>query len=340
MKILNVRNSHEALSRALQLLDKEGIRRDSRNGPVLIGPSVTTIYSHPTEKVVFFPERDSNIFFLVAEALWMLAGRNDLAPVRRYVSTFGNFSDDGISLNGAYGFRWRKAFDRDQLSIIIRRLKENPDDRRCVLQMWDTRLDLDIKSVDVCCNLTATFQRNISGSLDMTVFCRSNDILWGAYFANAFHFGMLLEYVALGIGCLVGTYTQISVNWHGYLNTLDSVKNVRPDKMNFVESPYANGAFKIIPMTGTIEEVDNQIKELLYEADNGFTNEITIKNSWMQMTYNVLKAHHIYKNKGKFFALESLFEDSQGSDWEMAAGQWLMRRKDMSDIQSGNMEHP
>jgi len=84
MRILDVTNVHDALPRALKLLDVEGVQRGSRNGPVLIGPSVTTIYNRPTDRVIFWPQRDANPFFHLYESLWMLAGRRDVAGPARY----------------------------------------------------------------------------------------------------------------------------------------------------------------------------------------------------------------------------------------------------------------
>src|SRR5690606_25596877 len=106
MIVLDVRNAHEALPIAVQYLQDHGIRRQSRNGPVLLSDEpVTTSYSQPTERCVFYQDRDYNVFFNVYEALWMLAGMNDVKPLLRYVKSFGDFSDDGLHLNGAYGHR-------------------------------------------------------------------------------------------------------------------------------------------------------------------------------------------------------------------------------------------
>src|SRR5690606_5311325 len=158
-------------------------------------------------RVLFNPERDCNPFFHLFEAMWMLAGRNDLAPLQYFVSTFGQFSDDGKTLNGAYGYRWRNAesshevinedygglgtvpgieVDRvDQLNVIIEELRKNPDSRRCVLQMWNVQDDLMkiSKSADVCCNTNCYFLIT-DGKLDMTVCNRSNDMVLGMLGAN------------------------------------------------------------------------------------------------------------------------------------------------------------
>ena len=113
MKVLSVRNVHEALPRALKLLQQQGIERPSRNGPVLQAPwPVTTVYQNPLERVVFWPERDANPFFHLYESLWMLAGRNDIAPLTRYAKNMANYSDDGETQHGAYGIGGEKRMPR------------------------------------------------------------------------------------------------------------------------------------------------------------------------------------------------------------------------------------
>ncbi len=156
------------------------IKTPSRNGPVIQIPEpVIVTYTNPRERVLFNSARDCNPFFHLYESLWMLAGRNDVAPLKYYVSTIDLFSDDGETFNGAYGYRWRQAIcgksvtfknketgkkkefrqGVDQLNILIEHLKNNPTSRRAVLQMWNVENDL-LKidsSKDVCCNLSVMF---------------------------------------------------------------------------------------------------------------------------------------------------------------------------------------
>lgn len=343
MRVLQVRNVHEGLPRGLQLLDQIGIKRDSRNGPVIVAPyPVTTVYGCPNEKVIFWPERNANPFFHLYESLWMLAGRNDVAPLERYVKNSINYSDDGKTLHGAYGYRWRREFTHfsrqagvksDQLEVIANRLKENPDDRRCILQMWDARIDLGKEGKDFPCNTIATFQRGFEGELNLTVFCRSNDIIWGCYGANAVQFGTLLEYMALWVGCPIGVYNQVSVNYHAYDNEVwKQVEKVRPDRVDFIENLYIDHRVHVVPMTGTVEEVDKYIETILRLADNGggSYDGNFMKNPWFQMVYTVLRAHTAYSvNKGeeKFEqASDVLKEGDQKADWIVASTEWLNRR--------------
>jgi hypothetical protein len=171
----------------------------------------------------------------------MLAGRNDVAFPAQFVKRMAEYSDDGETLFGAYGYRWRQHFGYDQLDWIVDELHHNPQSRRCVLAMWngmDTTQDSDVfipglrgardtdyisadlyvathGGKDVPCNTHAYFQMR-EGRLNLTVCNRSNDMLWGALGANAVHFSMLLMYVADRIGAPVGTYYQFSNNMHLY----------------------------------------------------------------------------------------------------------------------------
>lgn len=128
----------------------------SRNGNVLvIDEPVTVTYRQPEERVLFNQVRNANPFFHLYEALWMLSGRNDVGSIGWYVKQVKEYSDDGKTLNGAYGYRWRHhqtdiIDDRkgpdplmvDQLQFLVTHLKAQPDSRRAVLQMWNVEDDL------------------------------------------------------------------------------------------------------------------------------------------------------------------------------------------------------
>jgi thymidylate synthase len=351
MLVINTRNVQQVLPRALYTLFTEGVKRDSRNGPVLQHPTpVTTVYERPWERVIFWKERDANPFFHLYESLWMLAGRNDVAGPRRYADNMKNYSDDGETFHGAYGHRWRRAFatspsngaPADQLSIIAESLKKNPEDRRCVLQMWSSLRDLGGSGKDVPCNTMATFQIAPDGKLDLTLFCRSNDMVWGAYGANAVHFSFLLEYMAGWIGVPQGHLYQISVNWHGYVNVLDKVKALgngfhkyygigeTPGVVLRDNDPYSMDEVVSHSMfTDTsIEEVDRQINELLFRADHGYEiqGEWHTTNLFWENADRMMFAHHVYKTQKNVDAALHYLNDPK-SDWMKAGREWLERRR-------------
>lgn len=364
MKILEVRNVHEALPRAIQLLEQGGYERESRNGKVRQMPCpVTTIYRNPQERVIFWPQRDANPFFHLYESLWMLAGRRDVAGVKKYSTNMADYSDNGENFHGAYGHRWREHFalsymtsSFDQLATIAKALKKNPDDRRCVLQMWDPVADLGRIGKDFPCNLTATFQRDYEGRLDITVFCRSNDIIWGAYGANAVQFSMLQEYMALWIGCPIGVYRQVSVNWHAYQQVygpLVTAMSDSIDKMSYVYNPYEKWApidpVQFVPLSGDIDRVDDLINTLLECADTNHIHQGDPPDEpWAAVVLAMLRAHDHFRTKTgeeKYIAALRELDEIEGRiDWIVAGREWLLRRysnwKMRQGLLDGGLSHP
>src|SRR5690606_9539658 len=123
VRIIEARNVNVAYARVLNSAlgalfgeNNDWIRRSSRNGPVLEhrGP-VATVYEKPRERVMLNATRDANPFFHLMEALWMLAGRRDVAWINQFNSNIANYSDDGVVFHGAYGHRWRHYFGKDQI---------------------------------------------------------------------------------------------------------------------------------------------------------------------------------------------------------------------------------
>lgn len=341
MHLINVRNVHEALPEAIYKLYRIGIQRASRNGPVLVAPEpVTTLYQSPTERVIFWPERDANPFFHLFESLWMLGGRRDVAFVQQFASNMASYSDDKVNFHGAYGHRWRKAFGFDQLKRIAENLKRNPDDRRQVLGIWSPKMDLDAEQgsmLDLPCNLTAHFQVNVWGALDMTVFNRSNDIIWGCYGANAVHFSVLQEYMAARVGCPVGRYWQVSDNWHGYLSTLEPLRELQARARDpftarlLAHSPYEEGLVSPLPLLAEGEDPDVLDQDIEMFLDEGtkcmgyrtrFMRRVVLPMLHAWRAFKGLQAPERYDH-----ALDVLTQ-CHASDWRHAAVQWIGRRRD------------
>jgi len=350
MKVIHVRNVHQALPQALRLIDEEGVRRGSRNGAVrLIEPGpVVTVYERPWERVIFWPVRDANPALHLYESLWMLAGRQDLEPLLRYTKQFAEYSDDGQILQGAYGYRWRRTFGQDQLRVIIRRLTNYPNDRRCVLQVWDSDYDLDRETKDAPCNVTATFQRRSNGQLDMTVLCRSNDLVWGAYGANAVHWSMLLSYMAHEIGCTEGRYVQVSVNWHIYeewyqklldmprsssVQSDDGLRSIDPYSLELVQPTIFNNIVVRADhvYSNSNVPIDEWIGRILEDADGFPGVNFVDAPLWVRVYRDVLRAHRdwrMYDSSVRFTRPLATLQPYLGTDWGLAMSEWLQRRYD------------
>lgn len=324
MIVIEARNVNDALTTFCDVLAANGVRRGSRYGEVTYIPvPVTTHYMKPTERVLFSRERDANPFFHFFESLWMLAGRNDVAFPARFAANIASFSDDGKTFNGAYGHRWRGHFGHDQLKKIIETLRANPDDRRCVLQMWDGRHDLGLASKDVPCNTAAYLSVNAVGEVDMTVTNRSNDAVWGCYGANAVHFSMLQEYVAGHLGRSVGSYWQMSNNLHVY----EATRHLLPSTI--LIDNYFTGAASPMPMFSPLEKPGAWDEDLEMFLDN--PANFGLRHSFfrrvatpMWMTFSA------YANRGdadRFSVAREILSQCRAEDWRQACLEWLGRRE-------------
>lgn len=191
-----------------QLVD-HGNPVDVRGRKTLETLDYVTEVIEPWHHCILLPARRWNPWLAMSEALWIMSGRNDIAPIQPYNSRIIEFSDDGATLFGAYGER---IFS--QIEPMIDRLQKDPSDRRAVLSIWETS-DLKAVTKDPPCNNLLYFKLR-DGRLYMTVICRSNDIHWGLYAVNLPTFGMLQVYLAARLGVGVGHQTHLSNSLHVY----------------------------------------------------------------------------------------------------------------------------
>ncbi len=326
MYVFTVRNVHEALPFVLNKLKEVGLEKPSRNGDVLVFPEPVMVeYEKPLERVLYHADRDANPYFHFFESLWMLAGRNDTEYPCRFVKRMSQYSDNGSTFHGAYGHRWRNHFSIDQLQVVVEMLKANPDDRRAIVSMWDANVDgLGRTGKDYPCNLQALF-RIEEGVLNMTVTNRSNDIIWGAFGANAVHFSYLLEFMAIAIGVPVGRYYQFSNNFHAYKDTFEQCKDIKGGRVNPYEEQQG---IKHVPLINT--------DLVSWHADLGmFLSEgneaMGYKDKFFRtVACPMLKSFETYRhNKGvrRYEAAQQEIMACKDTAWLAAVHQWLERRK-------------
>ena len=320
---IRVRNVNEAVSEALWKLKVSGVKEESRNGPVIVFPEpVTTIYEKPQERVLFWGERDCNPTFHLMESLWMMAGRRDVKFVEYYNSGMKNFSDNGLHFNAAYGHRWRHKFGVDQIVEIIKLLREDPKTRRAVMQIWDPADLLKVGSKDLACNLEVLFDTRYE-QLNMTVLNRSNDMIWGAYGANAVHFSFMMEFIASAIGLPVGTYRQFSNNLHMYTELYDFGKHLENPPDHYEYDHYKTGVKPYPIMTG--DNWESWLKECEEFCDNPYSKTNYEHSFFLDVATPMAVAYKMRKDKldsGKKYANQIVADD-----WRIAVIEWIDRRE-------------
>lgn len=180
------RNVNHVFPLGLSTVLDFGEKDETRNGPaVSLKLGLVSVYAKPKERLLASASRRANPFFHLAESLWMLAGRNDVEFPAYFVPRMKDFSDDGVTFNGAYGYRWVNKFGVNQIEVIIDELKKNPSSRRLVLQMWSTQDDLVYGAnggKDSCCLSGDTILRSPEGNLSLRSL------------AKKFESGILSEY--------------------------------------------------------------------------------------------------------------------------------------------------
>lgn len=338
MLTIRARNVNDAYARGIQLIHTQGLHQDSRYGPTLeVSEPVATVYSNPCERVLFDAHRNVNPFFHLFEALWILAGRNDVEWVAQFASKMREFSDDGQRFHGAYGARLRNwggdklsSFNTvlepgmDQLEKAIELLKRDPETRRAVVAIYDPALDLGFSSKDIPCNDTIKFESR-GGVLNMIVFCRSNDMIWGAYGTNAVQFGFLLEYVASMVGMAVGTYTQISCNYHVYTELWNKLEPwlwpLKPDL-------YALHNLATYPLVTVPVAFDEELQAFFQwaETEDSLSNRVWMNGFFPGVAMPLFHAWYLYKVERETENAIRQASLCKAADWNTACVAWLQRR--------------
>jgi thymidylate synthase len=228
--VMSVDHFNEGYFVLHNFLVKFGDKVDSRNGNTTEFLNFKTILKNPIKRCVAGHGRNINIFFLLAEALWIWAGRRDVKFLHPFNSNLKQFSDDGIVYHAPYGWRIRhygqsaeheentieQKTDIDQLARSISMLNANPEDRRVVWNVWNPEFDLGRKSNDLPCNDQIMFKIR-KGALYTTVQNRSNDLNWGLT-TNVFQFSWISELMARILGVEVGDQVHNSQSLHVYLD--------------------------------------------------------------------------------------------------------------------------
>lgn len=160
------------------------------------------------------------------EALQLVGGYSDVEQAKRVSKALANFEDLG-RFHGAYGPR---AYP--QVLPAIRRLVQDPESRRAVINIWDPVQDLLVDGVrNYPCTTQLQFMlryptliaaQEDRPELHLFVTMRANDA-WKGLAYDAFTFAQLQFTVANALGVPVGAYHHYATSLHIYSDDLDKV---------------------------------------------------------------------------------------------------------------------
>jgi thymidylate synthase len=315
--LLTAMNAARAWPEMMWKMRVWGQKENSRNGPVWTSPyPVGLAITNPTERVIFCAERDANPFFHVMEAVWMFGGMDKVEPLLVFNKGYENYAESNGTVHGAYGARWRFHFHVDQIITVSQMLKNNKQDRRAMIAMWDPDVDLSVTHKDIPCN-THIYFRIVEGRLDMTVCNRSNDIVWGMLGANIVHMTMLQELIALEIGVPIGVYRVVTQNAHVYDTHAKFIQNppVTDDRYDL---------YKGYPLL----QPGETIEQFLGDAQLFFNEDSAVEpmTKWFDAVARPMwVVWHLRKNGVPYTELP--FDLIKSEDWRVACIEWVARRE-------------
>jgi thymidylate synthase len=326
---ITARNVNDAYISALHAFHVKNLKPEpSRGGLVVRYPSPVCVeYLFPNERVLFDSKRDANPFFHLMESIWMMAGEDTLPFLLQYNAQVRQFSDDGKSMHGAYGGRWRWHFKHDQIEDVINHLRSDPTSRRVVISMYDPDRDAYqvYRGKDVPCNTQIYFAVR-KGHLDMTVMARSNDLVWGALGANAVHMSFLHEFIAIASGLGLGSLYQFSNDYHIYTERYDPerlLQGLSNQEFNPYEKLTTFPVLQDPEEYGTwLDDACRFIEQEPAKLHDPFWHHVAVP---MERCWSVFIGGDIQGARDMTVLIKA-------PDWARACDQWLARRMNRADI--------
>ena len=239
--------------------------------------------------ILVHPVRGLNYRFMVAEWMWIMAGRSDVESIARYNKKIAEFSDDGKRFFGAYGPRLAP-----QWEPTIELLKQDHSCRQAVMTVYASG-DSAQKSKDTPCTLSLQLLVR-RGQLHGIVTMRSSDIWLGMPY-DFFNFSMICNYIGMRLGFPVGSLTFNLGSSHLYSqNAFEATEVLRfPDKLNSIKSPQ----FTERPLSPSTEQRASAAPVEFNDLMNLVENDKVID---MNLRVRAQYIHYIYVLQSEFKA--------------------------------------
>ncbi|HJS46079.1 MAG TPA: thymidylate synthase [Rhizomicrobium sp.] len=185
---------------------------------------------------------------IIAELLWFLSGSTNANDLKKQGCTiWDEWADPETGeLGPVYGKQWRSWATPDgpidQISQVIREIRENPNSRRMVVTAWNPA-DLEDMALPPCHCL---FQFYVAdGKLSCQLYQRSADIFLGVPF-NIASYALLTMMIAQVTGLQPGEFVHTLGDAHLYLNHLEQAHE------QLSREPYALPTMKLNPAVNDI----------------------------------------------------------------------------------------
>ncbi|GHT60853.1 thymidylate synthase [Bacteroidia bacterium] len=204
----------------------EGVQKEDRTGT-----GTLSVFGHQmrfdlSQGFPALTTKKLHLKSIIYELLWFLKGDTNVRYLNENgVRIWNEWADENGDLGPIYGYQWRSWPDYsgghiDQISEVIRTIKNNPDSRRIIVSAWNVG-DIPQMKLPPC---HCFFQFYVAdGKLSLQLYQRSADIFLGVPF-NIASYALLLKMMAQVTGLQAGDFVHTFGDAHIYNTHLEQVK--------------------------------------------------------------------------------------------------------------------
>lgn len=203
-----------------------GVQRGDRTGTGTLGVFGRQMRFDLADGFPLLTTKRVHFKSIVLELIWFLAGQTNVRWLQeRGCSIWDEWADAEGELGPVYGKQWRSwaAPDGrtvDQISQVVRSIRDNPDSRRHIVSAWNPA-DVEDMALPPCHCL---FQFWVAdGRLSCQLYQRSADLFLGVPF-NVASYALLTQMVAAVTGLKAGEFVHTLGDAHLYLNHIEQAK--------------------------------------------------------------------------------------------------------------------
>lgn len=227
----------------LQYILSTGHQKNDRTGTGTISTFGYQMRFNLSDGFPLLTTKKLHLKSIIYELLWFLKGDTNVRYLQENgVRIWNEWAHADGSLGHIYGYQWRSWPDYDggfidQISEVVKTLKENPDSRRIIVSAWNVA-DLKNMNLPPC---HALFQFYVAeGRLSCQLYQRSADSFLGVPF-NIASYALLTMMMAQVCGYQPGEFIHTFGDVHIYNDHLEQVRE------QLTRTPRALPVMKINP---------------------------------------------------------------------------------------------
>lgn len=258
-------NVTRAFEEMYATVNRYGEEVQSRIGKTRHITDVTIVVEDPYHNVCLNAQRNMSLRYMLGEIEWYMSGSNKVADIAKYAKMWNDLTDDGETVNSAYGYRIFHKFGFDQFEHCVEKLKANPYDRQAVIHIKEAD-NKPTKDTPCTCLLQFTYEE---GKLNLHAYMRSNDIWLGLPYDMAF-FTVMLQKMCKATGLIAGKYYHTVGDLHLYEKHWDRLI-INTDDLDLGEAgwDYTTESFPSVSKILAGEMPENHLLRRLWRLNNG-----------------------------------------------------------------------